>query len=252
MKKLITCILTVFCFLLISGCAGNNTPAVLPPSDSIQPAEATDTQETTDTTSADVEETAVTPASSDPADVTASADSSSSGDSTVNSGSVVDPVMAPQPAAAETYIGEETAKVAALEHAGLNETDLTFIRAYLDWDDGRTVYDIEFYQGNTEYDYEIDAVSGAILSFDFDIENYTVQPAQDINLAQGEISLDEAKSIALTKVNLTADQVVFTETSFEYDDGIAVYQIDFWAGNMEYEFEINAANGTILEYDAEY
>ena len=30
-------------------------------------------------------------------------------------------------------------------------------------DDGRGVYEIEFYVGNTEYDYEIDAHSGAIL-----------------------------------------------------------------------------------------
>ena len=32
-----------------------------------------------------------------------------------------------------------------------------------DGDDGRGVYEIEFYVGNTEYDYEIDAHSGAIL-----------------------------------------------------------------------------------------
>ncbi len=242
MKKITPCILAVSCFLLsglLGGCAGNNTSAGLPPSETVQSAEPADVPETNDS-------------SSNAADPVVPADSV---DATVTSGSAADPAMAPQPAATDAFIGEEAAKAAALEHAGLSEADLTFVRAHLDHDDGRTVYDIEFYQSNTEYDYEVDAVTGAILSYDFDIENYAVQPAQQGGNpvpAQGEISLDEAKSIALASVNLTADQVVFNETSFEYDDGIAVYQIAFWSGNMEYEFDINAADGTILEYDAEH
>jgi len=56
--------------------------------------------------------------------------------------------------------------------------------------------------------------------------------------------LDEAKVIALSKANLTADQVAYTEASFEYDDGMAVYQIDFISDGMEYEVEINAVDGT--------
>ncbi len=184
-------------------------------------------------------------ASSSPADITAPTDP------TLTTSSVTPPPQ--QAAAAVTYIGEEAAKAAALEHAGLTETELTFVRVHLDHDDGRTVYDIEFYQGNSEYDYEIDAVTGTPLSYDYDIDNYNVLPEQssDPVPAPGEISLDEAKAIALAKANLTADQVTYTESSYEYDDGIAVYQIDFWAGNLEYEFEIKASDGTIREYDAD-
>ena len=40
---------------------------------------------------------------------------------------------------------------------------LPYSKAKLDDDDDRGVYEIEFYVGNTEYDYEIDAHSGAIL-----------------------------------------------------------------------------------------
>lgn len=146
------------------------------------------------------------------------------------------------------YIGEDAAKSAALEHAGLTESEVTYIKVKLDYDDGRTAYDIEFYIGNTEYDYEIDAYTGDILSFDYDIDSYTIPSVQSDS---AYISLDEAKSIALNKANLTEEQVTYTEASFEYDDGMAVYQIEFISDGVEYEVEINAADGTIVEYDVE-
>lgn len=147
------------------------------------------------------------------------------------------------------YIGEGAAKAIVLEHAGVTESEVTYVRANLDYDDGQTVYDIEFYIGNAEYDYKVDAVTGDILSYDYDIESYTASSAP--NDDGSYISLDEAKAIALGKANLTADQITYTKASFEYDDGLAVYQIDFISGGMEYEVEINAADGTVVEYDAE-
>lgn len=147
------------------------------------------------------------------------------------------------------YIEESEAKAAALEHAGLSESEVTYVSVKLDYDDGRTVYDIEFYVDNTEYDYEVDAYTGDILSYDYDIDNYSVPSAQSDDSAY--ISLDEAKAIALNKANITEEQITYTQESFEYDDGIAVYQVDFISDGMEYEVEINAIDGTIVEYDVE-
>ena len=45
---------------------------------------------------------------------------------------------------------------------------LPYSKVKLDDDDGRGVYEIEFYVGNTEYDYEIDAHSGGIIEYDID------------------------------------------------------------------------------------
>lgn len=155
-----------------------------------------------------------------------------------------------------TVIGEDAAKAIALENAGLAENDVTFVLAHLDHDDGRTVYDVEFYVDMKEYDYEIDAYSGEIVSCDFDIENYTaasqsnsgsVAPQQS-NTA---ITLEEAKALALEKAGVSQSDATFRETSFEYDDGIAVFQIDFISGTLEYEVEINANTGAITEYDVE-
>ena len=71
-------------------------------------------------------------------------------------------------------ISEDDARQAALTHAGLSEGDVTFINTHLDRDDGRLVYDVEFYSGNSEYDYEIDAATGEIVSYDYDVESYNL------------------------------------------------------------------------------
>lgn len=55
-----------------------------------------------------------------------------------------------------------------LNHAGQSASAVYFDKAELDYDDGIQKYELEFVSGNTEYDYEIDAVTGAILEYDRD------------------------------------------------------------------------------------
>ena len=74
-------------------------------------------------------------------------------------------------------ISADKAKKIALGDAKLAEKDVTFVKVELEFENNRLVYDVEFYSGNVEYDYDIDAVSGAIVSADKDIENYVI-PAQ--------------------------------------------------------------------------
>ena len=52
---------------------------------------------------------------------------------------------------------------------------MTFVKVNLDRDDGRMVYDVDFYSGNAEYDYEIDAATGDIVGYDSEIENFDIQ-----------------------------------------------------------------------------
>lgn len=61
------------------------------------------------------------------------------------------------------YISVDEAKEIALRDAGRREEEVRFSSAKLDDDDDGTVYEIEFYVENLEYDYEIDAVSGRIV-----------------------------------------------------------------------------------------
>ena len=76
------------------------------------------------------------------------------------------------PAPAETQpsegITEAEAQAIALEHAGLTEDTVSRLHIRKDFDDGRQEYDVEFHVEYLEYEYEIDAVTGKILSFDKD------------------------------------------------------------------------------------
>ncbi|MGI6008005.1 MAG: PepSY domain-containing protein [Ruminococcus sp.] len=142
-------------------------------------------------------------------------------------------------------IGEEKARSIALDHAGLTEADVTFINVQLDRDDGRTVYDVDFYSGNTEYDYEIDASTGDIVSFDSDIENYEIQ--SQAQQTGDVISIDQAKEAALQAAGLDAGSVKWVKEKLDRDDGRTVYELECIIGDREYDFEINAADGTVLE-----
>lgn len=73
--------------------------------------------------------------------------------------------------AASADIGREAAKAAALAHAGVSENQTTGIKAERDWDDGRLEYDVEFYVGRTEYEYTIDGATGAVLEYEWDIDD---------------------------------------------------------------------------------
>ena len=59
----------------------------------------------------------------------------------------------------------EQAKQAALDFAGVKASEATFTKAHRDWDNGREVYEIEFYANNTEYDMDVDVNTGRIMSF---------------------------------------------------------------------------------------
>lgn len=68
------------------------------------------------------------------------------------------------------YIGMDRAKAAALDHAGLTAAQVTFTHASMDRDHGKMVYEVEFRQGRTEYEYKIDAATGRILDHEMDVD----------------------------------------------------------------------------------
>ena len=69
----------------------------------------------------------------------------------------------PAPSGTMQDIGYAKAKSIALNHAGLSENQVYDMDIELDDEDGKLVYEIEFKSGNMEYDYEIDARTGAVL-----------------------------------------------------------------------------------------
>ena len=142
-----------------------------------------------------------------------------------------------------TDIGAEKAKKIALQHAGVSASNAVFVKAEREYDDGRLTYDVDFYAGNKEYDYEILAADGTILSYDADIEGYRIPSSS----SSSNIGAEKAKQIALQHAGLSASDVNFVKVEFDYDDGRAEYEIEFHHNFREYEYTIDAASGTILE-----
>lgn len=68
---------------------------------------------------------------------------------------------------------------------------------------------------------------------------------------QEDIGMDEAKKIALKKANLKEKDGSWKEEKQEHENGRLVYDLEFVSGKTEYEFEIDAQDGKILEYKKE-
>lgn len=69
---------------------------------------------------------------------------------------------------ATTTLTREEAEAIALEHAGLASDQVSYLRTDYEIDDGVPQYEVEFHYDRWEYDYEINAQTGAILSYDRD------------------------------------------------------------------------------------
>ena len=63
------------------------------------------------------------------------------------------------------------------------------------------------------------------------------------------ISLAEAKQIAFNHAGVNGANAVFDEEDLETDDGITYYDLEFDVGENEYQYEINAYTGVIIDYD---
>lgn len=154
-----------------------------------------------------------------------------------------------------TYIGEGKAKEIALKHAGLTASQVTFVHTYLEQDDGRWEYDVEFYTKDyKEYDYAIDAYTGVILSFDYDADEYT-RPDKTGNgttSTANYIGEAKAKSIAISRAGVSASNIYDYSCSLDYDDGVAKYEIDFKSGNYEYEVDVDATSGKVLKFEKDW
>lgn len=138
----------------------------------------------------------------------------------------------------------EQAKQTALNHAGRAAADVTFTQQTTDRDDGRLVYEIEFiYRTGTnsyiEYDYEIDATTGAVRSYQ-----------QETKGQSGTITEARAKEIALARVpGATTSNIYGFER--DWDDGRWEYEGKIIYNGMEYEFTIDATTGTVTDWDVE-
>ena len=150
------------------------------------------------------------------------------------------------------------------------------------------IYEIRFDVGQTEYDYEILASDGQVISSDIDSSreasagnagtgaqsttqtdgtgqstaqddaaqqnteqagNAQNQQSGAANNAEVAVSLEEASAIALEKVPGATENDLRIE--LDYDDGRYRYEGDIIYQQVEYDFEINADTGEVIEWSEE-
>ena len=185
-------------------------------------------------------------------------------------------------------IGRDAALEAALNDAGVSESDTSRLQVSEERDDGRKIYEIRFDVGQTEYDYEILASDGQVISSDIDSSreasagnagtgaqsttqtdgtgqstaqddaaqqnteqagNAQNQQSGAANDAEVAVSLEEASAIALEKVPGATENDLRIE--LDYDDGRYRYEGDIIYQQVEYDFEINADTGEVIEWSEE-
>lgn len=159
------------------------------------------------------------------------------------------PAQTSEPATAQNATGtgtvdEAAAQKIALEHAGVKAADATITKSKLDYEDGRQVYDIEWYVGGAKYDYEIATDTGEIISSAYE-EKTMGADSKNVTVSEAD-----AKKTALDRVSGATDKDLY-EWKLDYDDGRPEYEGKIIYGGTEYEFTIDAATGSVMEWDAE-
>lgn len=164
---------------------------------------------------------------------------------TNSSGSATTPAQAkPSTNPSTGAVSEAKAQEIALAHAGVKAADATITKSKLDYDDGRQVYEIEWYANGAKYDYEIDVATGEVVKSDYEAKNIVgTGNSATINEA-------DAKKTVLARVSGATTSDIY-EWEFDYDDGHPEYEGKIIYGGSEYEFTIDATSGTVTEWDVE-
>ena len=157
-------------------------------------------------------------------------------------------------------IGKEAAAYAAEQYAGTTALDSVTAEVDSELDESPAHYEVELHAAWGEFEYLVDAYTGKVLSGQKNLltaastPNETTKPSDqklDPSGTAQDIGHAKAKSIALNHAGVSENEAYDMEIELDDEDGTLVYEVEFKSGNMEYDYEINAASGAILKHEAE-
>ena len=172
---------------------------------------------------------------------------------------------------AETMTASE-AEDAALAVVGLAREEVLFSRTEFDVEHGVFVWEVEFQHEAWEYDFTLDAVDGTVLAQTKEYDpapadtaapapdspavtqppatsNTHVQEKPAAQTTSSVLTAEEATDIALTHASLSKADVTHLKTEQDRDDGVLIWEIEFRQGRAEYEYEIHAQTGKVLDWE---
>ena len=165
-------------------------------------------------------------------------------------------------------IGKAAAAYAAEQYAGTAALDSVTAEVDSELDESPAHYEVELHTAWGEFEYLVDAYTGKVISGQKDLpstvsaRNDTVKPSQPVSppaqssqpaqpSGSADIGHAKAKSIALNHAGVSENEAYVMDIELDDEDGILVYEVEFKSGNMEYDYEINAATGAILKHESE-
>ena len=141
-------------------------------------------------------------------------------------------------------VSEAKAQEIALAHAGVKPANATITKSKLDYDDGRQVYEVEWYANGAKYDYEIDVATGEVVKSDYEAKA-VVGTSNSATISEAD-----AKKTVLARVSGATTSDIY-EWELDYDNGRPEYEGKIIYGGSEYEFTIDVTSGTVTEWDVE-
>lgn len=147
-------------------------------------------------------------------------------------------------AEAAPKITAQKAQEIAISHANIPLKEVTFTEIKFDDDFMSSEYEIEFFHNNVEYEYEIDADSGKVKSY-----SQEKHGAMQQNQGNNYITKEQAEQIAFKHAKVSS--APFSKVDFDVDDGMAIYDVEFYSNNAKYDYEINAVNSEIIKFEKE-
>jgi len=157
-------------------------------------------------------------------------------------------------------IGKAAAAYAAEQYAGTTALDSVTAEVDSELDEFPAHYEVELHTAWGEFEYLVDAYTGKVISGQKDLLTTASTPNVTTKLSDQkpdpsgtaqDIGYAKAKSIALNHAGVSENEAYDMDIELDNEDGILVYEVEFKSGNMEYDYEINAATGAILKYESE-
>ena len=157
-------------------------------------------------------------------------------------------------------IGMDAARTAAEEYAGTTALDSVTAEVDPELDESPAHYEVELQTAWGEFESLVDAYTGKVLSGQKDLlaavsaSNETTKPSGQKPAPSGtvqDIGYAKAKSIALNHAGVSESKAYDMDVELDDEDGKLVYEVEFKAGNMEYDYEIDARTGAVLKHEVE-
>ena len=172
-------------------------------------------------------------------------------------------------------VTQEEAAAIALDHAGVSQEDAVSLSVQQEYEDGRDIFEVKFSTQDTEYSYDVAQKDGEIINYNYGktgaalsgddgssqtgdgqaqeeqaVQEEIDQTQSDIQQAQQDQSADESQAQAVedavdeeTAVSIAMEHAGVTECSIhrvelDTEDGRQVYEVEFFAGNTEYDLSL--------------